>query len=259
MELIKSYLNDNAVKVIAFAINYTQQLSNETITTVIQTLKDTSFFTEKFQDIKDQNMFSMTVNPDGVQAQTQSIGGVVCNNDDWSLTVNKDVIIVTCKKYTRWNDISSETYQYLNEIFKLIPSTQGIAQITLEYLDEFEILDNKSDWKRYLFNKECSYITDNIYETADFWHINLGSFVELKELDQKLLDGIDINYFADEQDELKHKINLRTQHVLSYAANQAYNNKIIEKNFNTMHIHSKEVFEKIIHSDILKKFKQGDS
>jgi len=259
MELIKSYSNDNAVKVIAFAINYTQQLSNETIATVIQTLNETSFFTEKFQNIQDQNMFSMTVNPDGVQTQTQSVGGVVCTNDYWSLTINKDVIIITCKAYTRWNNISTETYQYLKEIFKLLPKAQEIAQITLEYLDEFEILDNKSDWKRYLFNEKCSYITNNIYETNDFWHINLGSFVELEELNQKLLDGININYFADEQDELKHKVNLRTQHVLRYAVNQEYNSEIIENNFNTMHIHSKEVFEKIIHSDILKRFKQGDS
>lgn len=264
MEIIKAYSEENAVKVIALAIYFSQKLSNEDIDVLIKQVNEINFFKEEFNSIQNQDEIAVTFTPDGGQTQTQTLSGVICNKQknnqipEWSLTINKEFIVVTCSDYTRWNDISLNSYKYITEAFKLIPKDKDISQLTLEYLDEFEILNNKSNWKELLFKEDSGYITPNIFTLDDFWHINQGCFVKLQDLEQKLLDTININYFADERDSLKHKINIRTQHVLHYDNSCNYNNVNIKKIFNTIHVHSKNIFEKIVHDDVLNKFNRGE-
>jgi len=261
MKIIKAYSEKNAVKVIAFAIYFSQKLSNEDIKALTSYIDESKFFKAEFKSIQNQDELAVTFTSDGVQTQTQTISGVLCNKQepDWSLTINKKAIVVTCKEYTRWNEISLNAYKYITEAFKSIPKDKDILQITLEYLDEFEILDSNSNWKEVLFKRDSSYITSNIYTLDDFWHINQGYFIKLQDLEQKLLDTIDINYFSDERDDFKNKINIRTQHVLHFDSSYNYNDENIKKIFDTMHIHGKDIFEKIIHDNILDKFSRGES
>jgi uncharacterized protein (TIGR04255 family) len=265
MKIIKTYSEENAVKVIAFAIYFSQKLSNEDINILIKKINEIEFFNKEFNKIQNQDEIAVTFTPDGGQTQTQTINGVVCNKQTdnqipkWSLTINKEVIVVTCREYTRWNEISLNAYNYITETFNLIPKDKDISQITLEYLDEFEILDSENNWKEILFKNDSGYITSNIYALDDFWHINQGCFVKLQNLEQKLLDTININYFSDERDSLKHKVNLRTQHILRCDNSYSYNDESIKKIFDTIHIHSKDIFEKIIHDDILNTFNRGES
>jgi uncharacterized protein (TIGR04255 family) len=261
MKIIKAYSEENAVKVIAFAIYFSQKLSNEDIKTLTSQVDENQFFKEEFNSIQNQNEIAVTFTSDGVQTQTQTISGVLCNKQEpeWSLTINKKAIVVTCKEYTKWNEISSNAYKYTTEAFRLIPKNKDISQITLEYLDEFEILDSGSNWKEVLFKSDSSYITSNIYTLEDFWHINQSYFIKLQDLEQKLLDTIDINYFSDEIDDFKNKINIRTQHVLRFNNSYNYNDQNIKKIFNTICTHSKDIFKKIIHDNILDKFNRGES
>lgn len=263
MEIIKAHSEENAVKVIAFAIYFSQKLSNEDIDILITKTNEINFFNNEFNSIENQDEIAVTFTPDGGQSQTQTISGVVCNKlnnkiPEWSLTINKEVVVVTCREYTWWNEISLNAYKYITEAFNLTPKDKNISQITLEYLDEFEILDNNSNWKELLFKNNSEYITSNIYKLNDFWHINQGCFIKLQNLDKKLLDTIDINYFSDERDSLKHKVNIRTQHILRYDSNYKYNDENIKIIFDAIHIHSKDIFEKIIHDDILNTFNRGE-
>ena len=263
MELIKSYSNQNAVKVIAFAISLEKELSSIEIRELNDNLKENQIFKNDFNDNQLQQMLSMVISQDNIPKQENSIGGIIFQKNDenkknlWSLIVNKDSLIVTCKVYTRWNEVSKKALEYISIVFDYLNNLH-ISQITLEYLDEFEILEKLEKWKEVLFQDSCKYITPNIYELNDFWHISQGYFIKLENIEERILDTVDINYFSDELDNLKHKVNMRMQHKLRYETPVKYTKDDINRYFNEMHIHSKELFFKIVHNDILNEFHRGE-
>ena len=263
MELVKAYSSANAVKVIAFAISLEQELSSIKIRELIDILKENEFLTKNFNDSQLQHVLSMVISQDGIPKQDNGIGGIIFNQQDedeknlWSLIVNKDSIIVTCKTYSRWNQVSEQSLAYINIIFDYLNNSK-ISQITLEYLDEFEILEKSSTWKESLFKSSCEYITSNIYQLNDFWHISQGYFIKLENIEEKILDTVDINYFADESDNLKHKVNMRMQHKLRYDSPTLYEEDTVKDYFNEIHIHSKDIFFQIVHDDILNQFHTGE-
>lgn len=263
MQIIKPYANNNAVKVVAFAINFLSGFSQQEINSLIEVLMNASYFNDNFNNSQKSQEMSLTIHADGTQAHEQSVGGIVYENIGeanpnlgWSLTINKNFILVTCRVYTRWDEVSLKAIGFITHIFNMIDKNKEIAQITLEYLDEFEILATGSNWKEKLFKQDCKYILSHINDLSDFWHINHGYFIKLENLEQKLLDTLNINYFADEQDNLKQKINIASQHVL-LEMNQAYNEENIKEKFNIIHQHSKRIFEEIVHADILAGFDRG--
>ena len=263
MELVKAYSDKNAVKVIAFAISLEQELSSINIRELIDILKENKVLIDKFNDSQLQHILSMVISEDCMPKQDNGIGGIVFNQQDehkknlWSLIVNKDSIIVTCKTYSRWNQVSEQSLEYINTVFDYLNDTK-ISQITLEYLDEFEILEKSSSWKESLFKNSCEYITSNIYQLNDFWHISQGYFIKLENIKEKILDTVDINYFADESDNLKHKVNMRMQHKLRYDFPTSYEADTIKDYFNEIHIHSKDIFFQMVHDNILNQFHTGE-
>lgn len=260
MQLVKSYNPDNAVKVIAFAVNF-MPLSVEEMKKLISKLDTLEYFNEKFNIKKPTQEVTMTIHADGTQQHELSIGGIMyektkdTNIPIWNLTINKNSIVVSCREYTRWDNISTQSIEFIS---KVMDNTENIniTHITLEYIDEFEIINHKEKWKEELFKTNCDYNLSHIYKLDDFWHINHGYFFNHKKLNSKLLDTLNINYFADENDNLKHKVNVITQHMLMQI-NESYNESNIKKYFDIIHLHSKEIFEAIINDDILKTFKRG--
>jgi len=260
MELVKAYSDTNAIKVIAFAIILEKELSLTELTRLIDRLKENETLKE-FAENQIQHLVSMVIGQPNIPKQESSIGGILFNQKEnnrvtWSLIVNKDSIIITCYNYSRWNNISVEALRYIDIVFKELDN--NISQITLEYLDEFEVLNNTLNWKESLFKHSCNYITPNIYHLNDFWHISQGYFIELEDLEDKILDTVDINYFSDETDNFKNKVNIRIQHRLQYITPFSYNQENLKTYFNKIHNHSRNLFFKIIHNDIKDKLNTGE-
>lgn len=262
MELFKSYSKANAVKVIALAINLEHDIETTSIKKLIDKLKENQKIKDDFNEEQIQTVVSMTFNQDGIPNQKNSIGGIVFNKKEdnkilWSLIVNTDSVVVTCRNYNRWCGVSELALKYIDVVLKEINNIK-IAQLTLEYLDEFEILQIQSDWKKQLFKENCEYITPHIYQLDAFWHISHGYFINLSDVDEKMLDTIDINYFADEADNLKHKVNMRMQHKLLYNSSIVYNKENIFDFLNKIHIHSKDIFFKLVSDKVTEKFNAGE-
>jgi len=265
MESIKSYSTANSIKVLAFAINLEQRLSSEQIDFLIKKVEEIEYFENNFSNKQIQEEISITTQPNGITTQTKGVAGIVWQKIDelkkpvWTLTINKEIIVITCHVYTRWNEISKQAFEYIDNAFKLISDTPNITQITLEYLDEFEVVNTHSNWKEKLFKDNCEYITSNIHNLDDFWHISQGYFIKLEKQDEKLLDTVDINYFADELDNLKHKVNIRIQHKLLYSPKTLYNQEAINDSFEEIHKHSKKIFIDIVNNDIINQFNTGEN
>ncbi len=257
MNYIKAYSNENAVKVIAFAINFSEKITDVKVHELINQIKSNEYFKKNFSKFEDQTQFSLVFGPDGAQQQTVTVNGIILYENQllWSLTFNSDVILITCKKYNRWKEISIGAYAHLEHLIRIIDSGINISQVTLEYLDEFEILNPSERWKNELFNFSCKYLNPNLYTLTDFWHLNQGYFIKLEGLENKLLDTININYFADQNDSFKHKLNIRTQHKLLVEPVKPISDfNYIKDCFEKMHIHSKEIFESIVHNNVLNTF-----
>lgn len=256
--VIKPFTDTNAVKVVAFALKLEENFTFEALSAVIEQLRCNDFFKKEFNNINDQVEVSLTIGSDGSVQHNQSMNGIVFEKKDnedsqpsWVVSINKDSILVNCFQYTRWKNIFPKSESIISEVFKIIGS-KNIETITLEYLDEFEILDVSSDWIKSLFKQDSEYLLKNIFECRNFWHINYGYFRDIDGLGESILDNLFINYFADEHDSLKNKVHVRAQHKLGL--NEEYDNANISRYFNTIHEHSKSIFENIIHDDILELF-----
>ncbi|MCK9454239.1 TIGR04255 family protein [Sulfurimonas sp.] len=262
MENFSACSGCNAVKVIAFAFNMVERFSEEHIKEILKKAKESQELKEIFGEPKEQQMFSTTINPDGTQQHSSGLGGVLfeksSSNPDkpfsWKVLINVDQILIQCLEYSRWHNIFEEFKNYIEKVFSLIGGNLLIRQMTLEYLDEFILNNPQSNWKKELFAEDCSYILPNIYSLEDFWHINHGYFVTKAEFDSyKMLDTLNINYFADEQDAMKQKIQVRTQHNLLLGVCQ-YNKDKFFTYLDEMHIHSKSIFDTIIREEVRNEF-----
>lgn len=267
MNLIKAYNEFNSVKVVAFAINFAKRLSAQEIEKLVMTFQKAEYFVSEFNKINEQQEISMTITPDGNPKPSKGMGGVLCNKFDahdnmsWSLELNKDVVVIICHSYTRWKNISQKAYIHLEEVFKLLINYGcGISTITLEYLDEFAVLDKNKKWKEELFRINNKYLQENIYSLNDYWHVNHGYFQNLEGIENaKMLDTISVNYFADEEDNMQEKLKIRMQHKIHYSIVQEYNKSNLSDSYQLIHDHSKKIFETIISDSVLKTFDRGEN
>lgn len=250
MNYVESYSKQNAVKVIAFDVKLAKNISVEEMNILIDSHSKSSDYKST-----PQQQVSMTIGPDGVSQQVIQNSGVVLETGSWKITINKEQVSITCAAYSRWHTIFPEAIRYFKEVFSQVDSS--VSHIILEYHDEFNVLNSKEAWLNELFAKDCNYLTPDIYTLNSFWHVHYGYFTSNDKFDNDLLDNIRINFFADEKDSLKEKVNIVTQHVLAYQTEQKLED--ITNDFNEIHIHSKQIFEQILNDDILKEFEGGKS
>lgn len=265
VQSIKSYNESNSVKVIAFAMYFSKRLSQHEIDSLVDTIYNTEYFIQEFNSIDKQQEISMTITPDGTPKHTQSVGGIVSSKlnakktPTWTLELNKDLLLVTCRAYSRWEPVSHKAFSHIDEIFKIIQDSYSrIDNLTLEYLDEFIVLNKMEEWKRVLFKDNCKYLLANFYDLDDYWHINHGCFLKIDNVEAKVLDTYGINFFADEQDNMIEKVNIRMQHKVLFDSNSSLNKEKIEDVFSQVHIHSKNIFESIVSDKILETFNRGN-
>lgn len=251
MRFIKPFSSKNAVKVVGFAINFSEIVSD--IEIVIENIKKDENFKNFYSSISEE--ITTIITPDNITQQRSSKAGIILQNSDWVIDFSKNMLVINCKKYTSWTEVSKQVFEYINIVLKYIK--KDINQIALEYLDEFEILDIKSNWKDELFVKDSKYLNESIKELDDFWHINQGRYLKLDKINSKVLDNIKIKFFADQRDNLKNKINIMCQHRVVFQKYEEYDKKI-ENYFNTLHTHTKDIFENIINKNIIENFNKGE-
>lgn len=247
MILVKSFSSKNAVKIVGFAINFSETVID--VENVIEDIKKDKVFENFYVSISEE--ITTVITSDNITQKRSNKAGIVLQNSDWVVDFSKNMLVINCKKYTTWTEVSKQVFEYISIILKYVK--KDINQIALEYLDEFEILDIKSNWKDELFVEDSKYLNENIKESDDFWHINQGRYFKLDKIDSKVLDSINIKFFADQRDSLKNKVNLMCQHRVVFQKHKEYDERI-ENYFDILHTHTKEIFENIINKRIIKNF-----
>lgn len=200
MENIRPCNEGNAIKVAAFAFEFEKEINEKILFDIINHYKSDDQFRLKFNDKKEHYGTSVQINNNVQQVLNNVIMAVElqCQNKEgeltWSLQLRRNALVITCYKYTRWDNVISEVLAIVDSIFEFIKN-ESIRIIAIEYLDEFNILNNSSDWKKELFKEESKYLTQNIFETKDLWHIHQGFFNYITEpLEFRLLSILEIEH-----------------------------------------------------------------
>ncbi len=246
MKNIKSCRKENSIKVVAFAIHFSRIITNNEIKELAKQASNNKYMKDNFSAIKEDKRALISFN--NPNQMNDDLFGIICRNSNWQIRVNKEMIVVTCYNYDTWCKEIETANEYILHIYNLLNTDIKFSRIVLEYLDEFEVLKSKSNWKTELFKKDNNFLSVNFYNSSGYCHINQGNFKNLDKLDEPLLNKIDIMYLNANGKDI---VNIKMQHAL--------NDKIIKddikKLFNIIHEHSKNLFKELINESILDCYK----
>ncbi|MCB4763525.1 MAG: TIGR04255 family protein [Sulfurovum sp.] len=216
MTLVQPANEHNAIKIAAFAFAVQPESITHSILEKIQSHYTAKQFSD-YNNIAPHNSIVVNFTDNNQEITSDALGGLSLlkvdghGNKIWETVINKDTIIVTCYRYTRWNEIFEKAKNYVKEILNLIDKDLKITGLTLEYIDEFTVLNNSDNrWKKELFLEDTKYLPSHIFEVTNPWHSHHGFFFNGNELlNQKILINLNIEYVITNQS--IHNLVIRSQ------------------------------------------------
>lgn len=268
MTLVQPVNEHNAIKIAAFAFALQPESITHDILEEIQNHYNTQQFSD-YNNLVPHN--SIVVNfTDGNQKVTNdALGGLSLlkvdglGNKIWEIVINKDSIIATCHRYTRWNPVFEKAKNYINEILNLIHKELQIIGLTLEYVDEFTVLANSNDsWKEELFLENTKYLPGHIFGIPNSWHSHHGFFFNGTEsLNQKILINLNIEYVMTNQDTSILVIRSQQRSLLNSVVD--FNETAMDTSINAAMVESHEINKNLLRdllsADALQAINLGDS
>lgn len=181
MSQVSPHNDRNAIKNVAYAFEFSQQLSSETVKHIIDIYKKSIMLTVELP--RSQPIESMTFQMEGSGAYSPSaklLAGVSFDRllsngqPEWSVNFRPDALVIICGKYDSWSKTLEKTNEYLRIFSKALEGV-SINVIGLEFNDEFNVVDIQSPgWMNELFNIESDYLTKDILTKKGGWHLHSG-------------------------------------------------------------------------------------
>lgn len=257
MNYVHACNENNAIKVVAFAFEFTREVSDKVIEDFINIYENDSSLKEKFQEKKPHQGITIKIDDTGQQVSHSALSGVTLEsikNDilEWTFQFRNDAVIVTCSKYTSWNEIWSESRGFFEKVLNIVKE-QEIRLVGIEYIDEFIVSDNLMPWKQELFKVDSKYIPSYIFDNEEFWHVHQGFLLTKKEpIDFKLLTNLNIDFKQNDGSE-DHFLYMRTQHKSIFLESKKLNELFtdIDKIFEISHNLSKEMMNNLLSEEML--------
>lgn len=217
MTLVQPVNEHNAIKIAAFAFElYPESVTQEILEKIQQSYTNGLF--SSYNNFIPHNEMVVKITESERQITTDTLGGLsllktdAAGNKIWEVLIDKNNIVVTCHKYTRWEEVFTQTKIYLKEIMGVIGNSISIHGLTLEYIDEFNILDGTTHkWKEELFLSEAKYLPKHIFELLKPWHSHHGFFLDgERTLNKRILLNLNIECVVSKQG--AYKLIIRSQH-----------------------------------------------
>ena len=218
MTLVQPVNDHNAIKIAAFAFELQPENITQQVLENIQTKYTDGFFSSSYNNLVPHIEMVVKITESEKKVTNNTLGGLsllkidATGNKIWEVLIDKNNIVVTCHKYTRWEEVFTQTKIYLKKIIEVIGSDVLIRGLTLEYIDEFNILNSENNkWKEELFLRETKYLPKHIFELLNPWHSHHGFFLDGKNiLNKRILLNLNIEYVGSNQD--SYKLIIRSQH-----------------------------------------------
>lgn len=115
----------------------------------------------------------------------------------WRVTVQNNVIAVTCHQYTDHPEVFERAQRYFGMVLGLLPATVPTVEVSLQFVDKFRYIatiENIEYDKGELFRPDTDYLTGKAWESGLLWHVYQGWFdqsgEQFKVLNQLNLSNI---------------------------------------------------------------------
>lgn len=219
MSLVSPHNARNAIKNVAYAFEFSQQLSSDTVKHAIEIYKQSMMMSVELP--RSQPIESMTFQMEGTGAFSPSskmLAGVsfdrlLANGEpEWSVTFRPDAFVIICGRYESWSKNLDKAFEYM-QIFSKALKDVSINTIGLEFNDEFNI-SNLTDpsWMEELFNVKSNYLTQDILNKKGAWHLHSGYWSE--DYYHKDISLTLINSFIESlEDQQTGKCHLKIKHL----------------------------------------------
>jgi hypothetical protein len=241
--LVKPYNTNNAIKVVAFALEFNQSINMSK--DFINSLKGLSNKDNELVIIEDIKSYSVKVEHQNAISHGERIIGVEFSyNNSWVVKFLEDKFLVYIDNYTRWEEIFAT---YLNDIYSIfsdIINGINIQGFTLEYIDEFTIVDLSQEWQKDIFDFDTDYISKHQLNNKSTWHLHQGFF---SDIGLSVLNNININV-GNIKESHNGIIIISTQHKVAHNSLKDINNI-----YNSLHDLNKEIISDILSTTMCNK------
>ena len=209
--------DQNAIKIIAFAFEFQEEVEESLIQELILLYQNTDDLNKSLPRKELIHSMTVQISEHGQQTQNQKLSGITFDSlmpdgtQELAISIRNTSIVISCGKYTRWDEIWEKSKNYFKLILPLL-ADKTFTLVGFECIDEF-IISDTSNWKDELFSSSSKYIPSNIYELNDLWHSHHGFLInDNVPVEHKTLNNINVNYISESGVSLINKIQIRTQH-----------------------------------------------
>src|SRR4030065_618951 len=113
---------------------------------------------------------------------------------EWALSVKLGAIVVVCRNYTLWKEISTQALMLLTNTLTVLPTAKmGVAG--LQYVDEFFWNGKKEEFSADLiFDRGSPLLPTSVFSQKELWHNHTGWFSTISHpLPCKVLTNVNVN------------------------------------------------------------------
>ena len=219
MKYVEPYNNNHAIKGVAFAIEFIEELAEKDFRNAIN-LYNTKL-ESNFKEPIEHEGFTIKIDEQGRQVSNNTLSGISFNSKDdvWSVQLRQNALIVTSNVYTRWADMWIQTKAYFEKFCEIL-SEKKVSLIAMEYIDEYNISNINSDWKNYKINnkieKETNYLALINYLKYKIYfnkHVQINLKYNKNDFNNHFYNELNnynnnslINYYLFLNDENEHKL-----------------------------------------------------
>lgn len=261
MTTIKPCSGANAIKVVAFAIKFREEVTEEEVQKALDIHQKNSIFKTFLPRKQLHEAVTVELGLGSMpQSSIKKLGGVTFDKltengeQKWALIVKSDSLVCICTEYTRWAEVWKQASDLLSYLLPAVESKK-VSEIALEYVDEFTIEGYKDNsWTTELFNSKTKYLSPNVFEQTSLWHSHCGFFNT-----DHLLTKINVDYVLDEQNDMQPLVRIHTQHRKTDLENACISNEflsgVVSQSLENQHQINKDILRDLLSQNILQIIK----
>lgn len=268
MNYVKPCNDGNAIRVAAFALEFPEGIDESIVAELIKVYHENDDLVEALP--RKQINHALTLNLESPSnASVKTIDGVTFDRltsdgkQEWAIVLARNSIVVSCGKYTRWEDVLANVKRYFDIVLRVLDG-RAISIVGLEYVDEFIISNHTEDWKGEMLNNKSKYLPSNIFELPDLWHSHHGFIVNGGSSNvNATLNNFNVDYLIEDQAiSATHKVMMRIQHRTELkeleACSDDFFDRIALKIFKNNHTLNKDIMRNVLSKEMCVEIQLGD-
>jgi uncharacterized protein (TIGR04255 family) len=181
MPVARPIAETNAIEATAFVLVFSREFEVKEVEALLSLEHSLKTILPSFTKT---SSLTLNVVDNAPAEQTQQLSGVLLQSfqvngkPDWALRASDNMIVVNCLKYDNWENVWPKACQLMLRAAQCVDSdTNSIAHAAFQVIDKF-VYDEKPTpyFIKDVFNQESEFLTPQIKNAGELWHIFQGWF-----------------------------------------------------------------------------------